>query len=353
MGDPLITYFENHPFISEIDYKNPYHYIYLRELLGVIQKKDLLDILEKLFNTKTKKKSREYLLKNFESELLNVCEAYRSSIKLIGICGVHLDSLGSIVKLQLLLKTFETQILKVNMILSISWENINIQEILTDLKRYKNLTIELHKDPVKLTTFEHYAFVVSKYHLTHKDHHVIFTDTNGMWSNKRSMAHMLSIIFCKMMQMRYDFIVYPYVFDNHINKIQGYGEYTSYTIKLGLLKRFLDVIDVRILKSDFCGKYLIKYLNNVICWFGMKVPLVDYTYRLIIDNNSDNISIQDLVTIYHSTTNMTPIEFLSSYLKNLSVEKRNDMLIKFLGEYKKPQYEFLMNSPIYEPSVYF
>lgn len=37
MSDPLITYFENHPLIPEIDYKNPFHHAYLRELLDVLE----------------------------------------------------------------------------------------------------------------------------------------------------------------------------------------------------------------------------------------------------------------------------------------------------------------------------
>lgn len=296
MSDPLITYFENHPFIPEIDYKNPFHHTYLRELLEVIQKKDLISILDKLFDTKISKKNHISLVKQFDSELLGICEGHRLDTKLISICGVHLDSIGSIVKLKLMLKTWKSQLFKVDMILSISWENVNIKEILMNLSSsYPNLTIELSTKP--LSIFEHYASILSKYHATHSDYHVIFTETNGLWSTKRSMAHMISIIFCKMVEMKYDFVVYPYVLNNSIKKIRGYNEYTSYTIKLSLLGKFIEHVDSRILTNNYCGRYLIKYLNNTINWFGIKVPLVDFTYRLMIDADTDNVSIQELIWV--------------------------------------------------------
>ncbi len=107
-----------------------------------------------------------------------------------------------------------------------------------------------------------------------------------------------------------------------------------------------------LLQNKYCDKYLIKYLNNVSKWFSMKLPLVGWAKQTagnILPEST--LEIPDLVSIYYSTVNTSPVEFLSNQFKShddLSTDQRNDVTMKFLVALSS--YDYLKNSPIHMPS---
>src|SRR5579872_4543243 len=348
MTDQVIAYFDDHPHINEIDFQNSYHLAYLRALFRMYDKIELISILDKLFDPRNDKTQIEKFLEILYLELGVYCESRRTDIKLLCLGAVHLDTPENIPRLQLMLQSWNQQIYKIPMLLSISWENpIDVANLVSDISRYSDLTIELH--PTPLTLFEHYASLVSKYYSTYPDYHIIFTGGSDVWANKRTMAYMLSIGFAGAIEMKYDFVIYPYVWYSTSattpKLLSGYDEYTSYCMNIETLKKFTDKADLKLLQNKFCGKYLIKFLVHSSSWFGLKLPLTGSSYH-IKEEKPLTLDVVDLVSVYHSLSDTKPIDFLAGHLKtntNLSVTERNDLTLKFLQMINEVDY--LRDSP--------
>ena len=351
MSERLIAYFNEHPFIPEIDFRSSFHYAYLKELLAVFKKTELTQILDKLFNKKINKRERDKILQTFYLELGILCETHRPNNKIISLCGAHIDTLASISNLKSMLKSWSEQDYKVGMILSLSWNTeIDITQLVEDLAKYPDLMLELNH---KFTTpFEHYSHIVGKYYSSHFDYQIIFTRDTDLWSTRRSMVYALSTIFCDAIKMKHDFIVYPYLSKDMTKPLSGYGEYTSYSIKFDLFKKFIVECNPMLLQNKYCDKYLIKYLNNVSKWFSTKLPLVGWAKQTAGNNLPEStLGIPDLVSIYYSAVNTSPVEFLSNQFKShddLSTDQRNDITMSFLQALSS--YDYLKNSPIHMSS---
>jgi hypothetical protein len=358
MSDQVIAYFDDHPHINEIDFKNSYHLAYLRALFRMYDKIELISILDKLFDPKNNKSKIDQFLQVLYLELGVYCEGRRRDINLLCLGAVHLDTPESIPRLQLMLQSWNRQIYKVPLILSISWDKpFDVTNLVYEISKYENLTIELH--PTPLTLFEHYAFLVTKYHATYPNYHIIFTRGSDVWTDKRTISYMLSVCFCEAIEMKFDFIIYPYVLygadtqpsDSSITQtnvapklLSGYDEYTSYCMKMEILKKFIDKADPKLLQNKFCGKYLIKFLIHSANWFGFKLPLIGSSYY-IKEEKPLTLDVADLVSVYHSLTDTKSIDFLANQFKThkLTVEERNDLTIKFLQTINSMDY--LRDSP--------
>ena len=175
------------------------------------------------------------------------------SIKIICLCGVHINEEKDYELLLKMLESWKNQYLPIELYLSLS-VNDNLKLNYEELK-HDNLNLFINDG--SLSQFEHYKFIVSNMEKKNGCW-VIFTNYNDVWEMNRSCAFNCLINLYNTLKFK----------DNKKPLYLKYDGEKSYDINhnsfccsLENFENFIFNIDDELLKNKMCGLYFIKYLN--------------------------------------------------------------------------------------------
>jgi hypothetical protein len=390
---------------NDIDYNNNEHYEYIRDFLGFFMDDNLFSCISYLFGNIKIIKKHNPLNWKIIINMLSKCKQTdlidsiiyllleKINIKIICLCASHIDDINRLEKLENMLNTWNKQIYKVKIILSLSCNKNLVDKTLTKVNELK---CKFGEDLIVLynfeqkTQFEHYKFICDNLYEQFKDHWVFFSDDDDIWSDKRSFIFSLMIqnlingdLIDKVSYIEYPFMcegnkyissneeVYFEMVANTIqiknrNESGGMLEYICYCTKFDNFKSFINKSNLDILRHELCDRYFIKYLKMcpninkstmILPFFGFSYYYFNNKYlgqrinKLDIDSEEELVKFAKYIVIVHYSMSTKENLFVKNinncFLKsNFNSEQRNKIAKKCFDILKHDEFVNFKNSPI-------
>jgi len=211
-----------------------------------------------------------------------------NDVDLICMCASHINSLERFDKLKNMLTSFKNQIYKINMLLSISFDEK--LQYLKDSDEFKHelLVVKFRKE--KKSQFEHYKLLTDEYISMYENHWILFTDDDDLWANTRTIPYNVFLQSIKLNKKpsNSQYFCYPFLLEsktyysdikkitheeisNMFSKINNNMcmhmfnlEYINFSTTLSNLKKFTDNSSSKLLKHSLCDRYFIFFLTEKI-----------------------------------------------------------------------------------------
>jgi hypothetical protein len=308
------------------------------------------------------------------------------NIKLISLCASHINSIERFEKLENMLISWNNQMFKIKIILSISCD----KEYTDDLKKWVNKIEDLYESNIYIICtygeikkqFEHYEIICDTYYKLFNEYWIICTDDDDIWSKNRSFA--FGIIIQNLKELKcleeIQYVQYPFICEGskyisnneivtseytsgNIKMSVGRLEYICYSVKFKEFAHFCEKCEQELLKNDFCDRYFIKYLtHNVKLKYGaLSLPYFGFGYYYFNSNYYDNAYLENKtkslidmakfeLNIYYSyhdnNDNIIPWICDSFKKQNWDIKVRNDITTYIFEHIKNCDFMYLKNSPI-------
>lgn len=404
----------------DIDFNSNAHYEYLCIYMNTFMNTYLLSLISYLFNKYEIIKEINPINYNNFMQLLNnnksgiihyiTCEILEKiNVNIICLCASHINNINTLDKLENMLDTWDKQLYKTNLILSISYDNQLFTEVDNKIIYFKNKFCDkliINKENICRTQFQHYKIICDIYYEQFKDYWVIFSDDDDIWSLKRTFifAMMIQNIINSNLENNIFYAEYPFLCESAkyissnldiVNGMvnnditmkceTGFLEYICYSLKFNNFKIFIEQSDPIILSHELCDRYFIKFLKlcSSINKTSMLLPLFGFSYyyfnskyinntfnndtdlicnnklikglffnnKLINFNNDNDVNhfIDYIIINYYCVTSHDNniIKHLNSALKQIkSTEHKNNIFIKCLDTFKNRKYYIFKHSPI-------
>lgn len=210
--------------------------------------------------------------------------------KLVSFCASHINTKQRINAFICMLNSYLEQTKKIEIYISISYNEIYKDIINTLIKniRKKNSNINFIVSDIILSQFEHYKNLVNKVNID-QDSWLLFTDDDDIWKEDR--VHYYNGIINKSISCNINpgYIKVNGTIEaieedtkldirtiNHVNNLYVNGktryysaenmneflDYYHYSVKLKTLKNFVDNVDIKILKHTYCDLCFCRYLHT-------------------------------------------------------------------------------------------
>ena len=109
MDQKTIDYFNDNPFVEKMNSENILHYNWLYEFFSVFNNESLMETLDAMFEKTDKVSNDKNLLVKYSNLLNNIVKENLTEIKIICLCGSHIDDPNRIPKLHNMLKSWVNQ----------------------------------------------------------------------------------------------------------------------------------------------------------------------------------------------------------------------------------------------------
>lgn len=352
---------------NDIDFQNKEQYDYLLNFLGMLLNEKSLLLLNQL-NKKANKLDIKTLLhiKSYISDQIT-----DPNVKLICFCGSHISDYHRFHKLKNMLVSWNKNLFKIKMILSISYEscaqlkdiNNELSSLMDLYNRDQEMIFLINNGTEKISQFEHFQIISKRYAEMCQNYWIIFTDDDDIWSNCRTRPFNVMVQIAEKIikinpSQKPSYLIYPYLCEssnyyastdkivsalceNEITIKSDANEYISFCVPFPIFLNFIKKSSPDLLKNSLCDVYLVKYLttpSDSINFLQLNVPFWGWSYyyynsrflnkkSALVENDKKLIEMIKLNIIAYYGFYRNDSNFRNYHSKLIKIGNKNNNLI--------------------------